>query len=235
MTKINFPSTILFDFDSTLAYLYKHNPHSLVTLNGMVLNYFSNFINVPDKYFFGKKDGYITWYELCRITNKTLKNSEKIIHDSEKLINNFEFIITENAELINDAIVLLNFLKSINIKIGIVSNNSHEVITKFLQAHKIDFFFTTIKGRPQPFSVELIKPNPFMIDSALKDLKVSSKNNIWYVGDSVKDMEAAKNINITAIGVFTGKHSKKQLFSAGADICFKDLNQLKKFLVKLKN
>lgn len=59
-------------------------------------------------------------------------------------------------------------------------------------------------------------------------------NNVFVIGDSPKDIEAAHGAGVRVIGVTTGSYSKADLERAGADFILEDLKKSQKFLEFLK-
>ncbi|WP_198674461.1 HAD-IA family hydrolase [Idiomarina tyrosinivorans] len=59
------------------------------------------------------------------------------------------------------------------------------------------------------------KPDPLMLQQLINEAQTSAARTIM-VGDSIYDMEMAKNAGVTAIGVSYGVHSHAQLLAAGA-------------------
>jgi len=60
-----------------------------------------------------------------------------------------------------------------------------------------------------------------------------NKEDVFVVGDSVKDMEAAKPNGVKAIGVTTGKFSREDLVKAGADTVLENLENIDDLLAAL--
>ena len=76
------------------------------------------------------------------------------------------------------------------------------------------------------------KPDPFGINLALKRLGVrkTSKNSAIYIGDSIDDINAAKNAGIRSIGILSSnvnsRSLKKLMLNNGAIKILEDINQL---------
>ena len=73
------------------------------------------------------------------------------------------------------------------------------------------------------------KPNPDQLILASKKLKIK-KENCLMVGDSLYDLEAAKNAGMDFIGVTTGFTSRKEMKKHGAKIVVKSIWELGKII-----
>jgi len=54
-----------------------------------------------------------------------------------------------------------------------------------------------------------------------------------FVGDSIKDVICAKNLDVLAVGVTTGLSSKAQLINSGANYVISSVNEVPKLLSKI--
>jgi HAD superfamily hydrolase (TIGR01509 family) len=73
--------------------------------------------------------------------------------------------------------------------------------------------------------VEHAKPAPDLLLAAAHELALEPAD-IWYVGDSTWDIEAARAAGMPAIGVATGAASSIDLDNAGAQLTLQNLEQL---------
>ena len=71
----------------------------------------------------------------------------------------------------------------------------------------------------------LSKPDPQMIDTAIKKAGVSRKQ-VAMIGDTVHDMRMARRAGVRAIGVAWGYHEPVELVEAGADVVIERFDQL---------
>lgn len=79
---------------------------------------------------------------------------------------------------------------------GVVSNNQHATVEAIVQYHGIEDWFDVVHGRrPTLADVERKKPNPYYLELALEALDAS---DALFVGDSPKDLEAARRAGIDA-------------------------------------
>ncbi|MDD5590236.1 MAG: HAD-IA family hydrolase [Candidatus Portnoybacteria bacterium] len=87
--------------------------------------------------------------------------------------------------------------------LGIITSNSQKNLKTFLKNNQLDFFDFTKTGS-----------SLFGKASKLKKIITENKldkNNIYYVGDEIRDIEAAKKNRVKSIGVIWGLNSKQAL------------------------
>ncbi len=77
--------------------------------------------------------------------------------------------------------------------------------------------------------VEHAKPAPDLLLRAAQELRVSTER-IWYVGDSIWDMEAARAAGMPSVGVTTGFAGADELQATGAWLVLRWLSELVDFL-----
>lgn len=82
--------------------------------------------------------------------------------------------------------------------VSIVSNNSAEAITAYLQQQRLEPYIAVVVGRTlgRP---DLMKPNPFPVNEAIRRL-VTEPENVVLIGDSPADVGAARAAGIPCIG-----------------------------------
>jgi pyrophosphatase PpaX len=178
---------VLFDFDGTLAdtlpvcfyafrRIFKEYDHREITDNEIVR-------------MFGPSE--------TGIIQENLNNSELV----EEAINNYytyyEEIHSSLVEKNTDIYDLLNWLKSMDLKIGIVTGKARKSLD--ISMEKLDMghmFDIIITGD----DVERPKPHPEGILKAISSLGVAKGQTI-FVGDSHADIKAGKDAGIVTIGV----------------------------------
>jgi len=84
------------------------------------------------------------------------------------------------------------------------------------------------------------KPNPGLIRQVLNDLSLEINNSdsqLIFIGDSIRDVKAAKNTAITSILVLSGKESRdnKDSWEIQPDHVFKDLKEAVDFIITQTN
>ena len=119
-------------------------------------------------------------------------------------------------------IELLNLLKDLSIKTGLVTGNFRKSAYQKLEATNIaSYFISDNIGEFGDFSEERWE----ILSHAIKTSGFSS-NEIIFIGDTPYDGEAGKRCNIATIGVTTGIYSAGKLLHSGCDLVLKSLNEL---------
>lgn len=110
----------------------------------------------------------------------------------------------ENAQLFPDIDRTLRQLKDSGHILGIVSSNSSENVNRFLEVKHLEYLFdfvvssTTLFGKHRTLK-RIIQQQNFKIE------------NVIYIGDETRDIEAAKKIGIQIIAVGWGFNSIEAL------------------------
>jgi HAD superfamily hydrolase (TIGR01549 family) len=103
----------------------------------------------------------------------------------------------------------------------ILSTNSQTNIEQFLKNNKLDGCFAKIYGNTGLFSKS----------SAIKKIvrrENLSRQECFYIGDEVRDIEAARNAKVTSVGVTWGFNNPQAIKSAKPDILVKKPKELLK-------
>ncbi|MET9207859.1 HAD-IA family hydrolase [Streptomyces bacillaris] len=99
-------------------------------------------------------------------------------------------------------------------RVAIVSNNSAACVREFLTLHDLDRFVHQVIGR-YPNRPDLMKPSPFSLERAAKELGVKA-STCTLIGDSTTDIEAAARAGSMAIGFANRPKKEATLVAAGA-------------------
>lgn len=104
---------------------------------------------------------------------------------------------------------LLKDLKVSGFEVDILSSNIEKTVDKFLQLNRITEFRHNYSGSH-------ILGKAFALDGFLKKHHLR-KEDVVYVGDEIRDIEACKKVGIRMIGVSWGLHTKDTLIKNGVD------------------
>ena len=199
---------IIFDFDGTIA----DTVDALVSIaNGLA-----------------QKFGYIpiTQEELALLRNL---NSREIIKYSGISILKIPFLLKKvKSELkskikelkpisgIKETLVVLN---NNGYRLGIITSNSQENVTDFLRVNDLDNLFDFV------YSGVTIFGKTTIINNVLKQKQIKPQEVI-YVGDETRDIEASKKANIKVIAVTWGFNSQEVLAKQNPDFLIQEPYEL---------
>ncbi|NMG10946.1 HAD-IA family hydrolase [Brasilonema sp. UFV-L1] len=199
---------IIFDFDGTIA-------DTVDALVGIANRLARDFGYIP-----------ITQEELALLRNLS---SREIIKYSGISILKIPFLVKKvKSELknkikeikpisgIQEALVVLN---NEGYRLGIITSNSLENVTDFLKVNNLDNFFDFI------YSGVTIFGKTTIINNVLKQKQIKPQEVI-YVGDETRDIEASKKANIKVIAVTWGFNSQEVLAKQNPDFLIHHPSQL---------
>jgi phosphoglycolate phosphatase-like HAD superfamily hydrolase len=107
--------------------------------------------------------------------------------------------------------------------------NSEKAVNYILKRFGIaDFFDVTVPRN----KVNHYKPNPEHIETALKALGASANDTV-IVGDSIVDMQSAKELKTVAVGLPTGVSTMEQLMRNGANYIITSITDLPLLIEKI--
>lgn len=116
----------------------------------------------------------------------------------------------EICPLFPDLVSMLNSLKNAGIKISIASSKRRPLIEVVLDHHELSPYFELVVGATD---VTHHKPHPESVHHTVKKLGVQHADTV-VIGDSIYDLDMARNAGVDAIGVTTGIHSRDILSTA---------------------
>ena len=177
--------TLIFDFDGTIADTLPFTVNNVLELNRSLKLLNAEKINI-EKFRTMDLSNYIKSLKI-----PTLKLLYFVLRLQLKLGSQINSIPT-----FNDLAETLVVLKRLGVKTGIVTSNSKRNVKKFLENNNLnyfDFIYTTINY------FEKSK----LIEKAIKKLKVN-KDDVIYIGDEVRDIDAARAAGIKIASVTWG-------------------------------
>ena len=199
--------TIIFDFDGTLADSEKY--------------VFEIFQKLSKKYL--KRRLTIKEIEKLRLERQQnlLKHLKISVFELAKIISEIRKELNKSIHLVKPykgIKKVLSYLKKKEISMGIVSTNSQENIKIFLEKNKMDFFDflncgTSLLGKGR------------ILSKVIKERKYK-KENVIYVGDEIRDIDAARKIKIKVAVVTWGFNPKEALIKYNPDFIIEKPEEL---------
>lgn len=211
---------VIFDLDGTLA----HFNLDFKALRSEVRTYLIS-IHVP-----------VSVLEVNESIFEMLKKAEIFIKNSSKspdafdevraralsIAEKYEMEAASSTSLLTGAVETLKELQKMDVKMGLCTTSSEKASNYILQRFKIGGFFKVVVSREK---VKYVKPHTEQFELALKALGVHAKSAL-IVGDSVVDMQSAKEMKVIAVGLTTGLSTTEQLMSNGANYIVTSLTDL---------
>jgi HAD superfamily hydrolase (TIGR01509 family) len=107
----------------------------------------------------------------------------------------------------------LNAIKSKGMHTGLVSNVGSKTLTKALSKLGLADFFDIALSRNDVLN---LKPHPDGLNLAMKSLGIRKANSI-FLGDSLDDVNAARNAGIRIMIITDGENAKEDILAAKPD------------------
>ena len=211
---------VIFDLDGTLA----HFNLDFKAMRSEVRTYLIS-IRVPVSIL----DVNESIFEMLKKAEIFIKNSSKspdafdeVRNQALAIAEKYELEAATTTSLLTGAVETLKELQKMNIKMGLCTTSSEKASSYILQRFKINGFFKVVVSREK---VKYVKPHTEQFELALKALGVHAKSAL-IVGDSVVDMQSAKEVKVIAVGLTTGLSTTEQLMSNGANYIVTSLTDL---------
>ncbi|MFJ4851163.1 HAD family hydrolase [Streptomyces sp. NPDC088733] len=151
---------------------------------------------------------------LVMVAGKPTEYAAGLSDELDATLAKEEVVAAGSAVITPGVDTLVKSLHERGTRLGVVTNNSEESARLFLLgAGLLDAFDGPIIGRPR--DALLMKPHGYMLRSALDELGTSSERCL-FVGDSWRDVHAARSAEIPFVGYARDRRKSDELASAGA-------------------
>ena len=204
--------TIVFDFDGTIA--------DTLSVVIKIANKFA------DHYGYKK----IPMSDLPKLREKkpsaVLRHLGISIFKLPIVVRKIRFEMNKEVAHLKTAVELrdtLEYLKKKGCVLGILTTNSTENVTEFLKNNDLQFFDFVYSGRAVFGKSRLLK-------KLMKEKKIPHVDPI-YVGDEIRDVEAAKKAGVKVIGVTWGYNTKTALSTSHPDHIVENPEELKEIIL----
>jgi phosphoglycolate phosphatase len=153
---------------------------------------------------------------------KPASATEGIRREALAIAEKFELEAAMGASLLPGAVDTVKALRRMNLKIGLCTINSEKSMDYILKRFNVAEFFDAAVPREK---VNYIKPHPEHLEAVLKALGTTAAETV-VVGDSITDMQGAKELKAIAVGLPTGVSTTKQLINHGANYIITSITDL---------
>lgn len=125
------------------------------------------------------------------------------------------------APLFPGVIEVLDALATAGVLLGIATGKGTRGLTATLNGHALNDRFVT----QQTADTAHGKPHPEMLLRAMAETGATPADTVM-IGDTIFDIQMAKNAGVTAIGVSWGYHAASELSAAGAAVIVEKFSEL---------
>ncbi|MFL2780598.1 MAG: HAD family hydrolase [Rhodospirillales bacterium] len=127
---------------------------------------------------------------------------------------------SKESKVYDGVLSTLQQLKQEKIKMGVCSNKAVQMVKLIISAFELENYFCGVTGGD---NVRYKKPDGRHILTTLNQMNISSKN-VLMIGDTVNDVEAAKNLGLPSVSVSYGYGKPEEI--ASSDCIVNDLREL---------
>ncbi|MBR2675416.1 MAG: HAD-IA family hydrolase [Solobacterium sp.] len=118
------------------------------------------------------------------------------------------------------AVEMLAKLSAMEVPCAIVSTRYFKSLAELLKLNRMDGFMSVVLGND---SVSRSKPDP---EGILKAWDMLGKENCFYIGDSVMDVEAGRNAGAVTVAYPSNEGKRNDLIAAKPDYLIEQLSEL---------
>ncbi|HSW93679.1 MAG TPA: HAD hydrolase-like protein [Gammaproteobacteria bacterium] len=184
---------LLFDFDGTLV-----DSFNCVVEKTILLSQEFNFRKIEQHEVEGLRD--LSSSEIVRFLKVPVYQIPKLIYHMRKHL----YHEMKNLSPVENICPVLEKLAGAHFSMGILTSNSVENVSMWLDLHKMSHFFEFIHTESRYFSKK------YLLKKTIKKYKID-KSQAFYIGDETRDMDAAGKNGIQSVAVTWGYNSEKTL------------------------
>jgi phosphoglycolate phosphatase len=160
--------------------------------------------------------------EATEMASKIGQSPDEVRERIGTIYDRFDGDALTRWNLRSEARDFLHRLQRRGVKTGLVSNVGKKTLEKALQKLDLHRLFNVMVTRND---VKTLKPSGEGINLALNRLQVSNEKAL-YVGDSLDDIQAAKEAGLKVIVILGGENPRADLLSAKPDFLIRNFGEL---------
>jgi pyrophosphatase PpaX len=154
--------------------------------------------------------------------DKSAQMFDEVRTQTLAIAEKYEMEAASTTSLQPGAVETLKELKRMRLKLGLCTTSSEKAAKYILQRFRIEDFFKVVVSRDR---VKYVKPHTEQFEMALKALRARAQATV-IVGDSVVDMQSARELKSIAVGIPTGVSTMEQLKNHSANYIITSLTDL---------
>jgi phosphoglycolate phosphatase len=139
----------------------------------------------------------------AKANNWTDKKTQRVMDEINRVLDHFEWESAQSNSPADGAKDVLETLKRMGLKTGLLTNNSKRSITYLLKKYSFTKLLDVVVTRSDLGDFNYLKPSSIGLAKVLEKLGIRA-NEALYVGDSVVDVKAALGVGTKPIFVTTG-------------------------------
>lgn len=206
---------VLFDFDGPVCELFAGHP-SMRVADELRALLGSHGVDVPQSI--------LTTADPLEVLRWTGANRPDLLEPAELAQVANEVAAAESAKPTPGGHEAIEAASQSGRSVGIVSNNSADAITVYLDQHGLADHVTSVVGRARGNPGQM-KPEPDPILRASSQLGIAPAACVL-VGDSPSDIEAARKARVTSIGYAKRPSRFSELAQAGAEVVIGSMTEM---------
>jgi 2-haloalkanoic acid dehalogenase type II len=162
----------------------------------------------------------------AQVPSDATERYDSLRREAFSILDSLELEGAKSASVFPGAEDVLRRLKSRGFHLGLLTNSGRAAASLSLARWGLQGLFELVLTRDD---IDAMKPRPEGLSKAARMLGVRP-DQVYYVGDSVYDVMAAKAAGMNSIAVATGNYTAERLKGEGADYVIFSLGELPKVL-----
>lgn len=205
-------NVVLFDFDGPLCDLFSHTPAHKVArhLESLI----------------GREIATNDPLEVLRQSAPSGRAAVGIVEDA---LIDAEITAAHHGTVTPGGVEAVEAALAADMPVGVVSNNSREAVSLFLERVNLTSEVWPVIGRAR-YSPMKMKPSPWPLGTAMRKLGQPPEQAL-YVGDSLSDIEAAHAVGMPCVA-YANKHGKHAKFTSAGGLVIEDMWHLQQAITE---